>query len=57
VDVVVEHRPRQTLDTGILLQGAQAVEKVLFARIVQGHPHTVDSPRDYMMEGAGCVDL
>jgi len=55
VEVVVEHRESIALDSGIFQEGAQAVYKVLFFRIVQKYPLAVDPPCDHMVEGSGCV--
>ncbi len=56
MEVVVEHRPRITLGSRILQQGAKAVEKILFVLIVQEYPLADYPPCDYMVEGARCVD-
>ena len=54
--MVVEHRPCIALYSGIFQEGAQAVYKVLFFRIVQEYPKAVDPACDHMVEGAGCVN-
>jgi hypothetical protein len=54
--VVVAHRPRIVRDSGIFQKAAQAVEEVLFIRIVPEVPLAVDPPCDHMVQGAGCVD-
>jgi len=54
--VVVEYRPSIALDSGYFQKGAQAVEEVLFVRIVPEYPLAIDPRCDHMLEGAGCVD-
>ena len=53
--MVVEHRESIALDSGIFQEGAQAVEEVLFVRVIPEYPLAVDPPCDHMVKGAGCV--
>ena len=55
VEMVVEHHPSISLDSGIFQEGAQAAEEVPFVRIVYEYPLAVDPPCDHMVECAGCV--
>ena len=55
VEVVVEHFSSIALDSGIFQENAQAVEEILFVRIVPVYSLAVDPPCNHMVEGAGCV--